>query len=240
MRLNKVMTAATSLVVAMAAHQAALAQGSDAEALMAMGRDTLRGEIQMRFEGALSASKNPSIINADDARHVWANEAKAQCGIALGYLKSGTKDPVSIGKCVRAYEMMSFVPVPPPPPPLPPPPPSPPPPAVCDNPALIFFGWDEAVPPATEAQQVIDFIAANAGACNWSSYNLIGHADKSGSNAYNMRLSEARANNVADMLRPAVPNATVTVEFKGEEEPRVPTEDGVRELQNRRVEIQVR
>ena len=237
MRLTRWMATGASLAVAMATHQAAFAQSSDADALMAMDLDSLRGEIQMRFDEALATSKDPSVINADDPRHVWANEAKAQCGIALGYLKSSTKDPVSIGKCARAHELMRYVPAPPPPqPPPPPPPPAP----VCDNPALIFFEWDNPVPPATEAQQVVDFVAANYEVCNWGDLTIIGHADKSGSNSYNMRLSEARANNVADMLRPAVPSANVTVEFRGEEEPRVPTEDGVRELQNRRVEIQVR
>lgn len=237
MRLTKIMATGASLVVAMATHQAALAQSSDFDRLMAMDVGSLRGEIQMRFDAALALSKDAAVINADDPRHVWANEAKAQCGIALGYLKSRTKDPVSIGKCLKAYELMQRVPAPPapPPPPLPPPPP-----AQCDNPALIFFEWDNPVPPATEAQQVVDFIAANRAACNWINLTVIGHADKSGSNSYNMKLSQERANNVADMLRPAVPSASVTVEFRGEEEPRVPTEDGVRELQNRRVEIKVR
>lgn len=234
MRLTRVMATGASLVVAMATHQVALAQGSDADALMAMDLDTLNGEIDRRFDEALAATKNPAIINADDPRHVWANEAKAQCGIALGYLKSKTKDPVSIGKCARAYELMKIVPQPPAPPPPPPPPP------VCENPALVFFEWDNPVPPATEAQQVVDFIAANYQICNWGDLTVVGHADKSGGNSYNMRLSEARAGNFADMLRPAVPNANITVEFRGEEEPRVPTEDGVRELQNRRVEIIVR
>ncbi len=237
MRLNRVMATGASVAVAIATHQVALAQDGDADALMAMDLGALNGQIDRRFDEALAATKNPAIINADDPRHVWANEAKAQCGIALGYLKSKTKDPVSIGKCTRAYELMKMVPRPPAPPP-PPPPPSPPP--VCDNPALIFFEWDNPVPPALEAQQVVDFIAANYEICDWGDLTVVGHADKSGGNSYNLRLSEARAGNFADMLRPAVPNANITVEFRGEEEPRVPTEDGVRELQNRRVEVIVR
>ena len=236
MRLTRIMATGASLVVALATHQAALAQSSDFDRLMGMDVSSLRGEIQMRFDAALALSKDPAIINADNPRHVWANEAKAQCGIALGYLKSRTKDPVSVGKCLKAYELMQEIPAPPPPP-LPPPPPPPPP--QCDNPALIFFEWDNPVPPATEAQQVVDFIAEFYQVCKWTNLTVVGHADKSGSNSYNMRLSQERANNVANMLRPAVSGTTVTVEYKGEEEPRVPTEDGVRELQNRRVEIQV-
>ena len=232
MRIMKKGATCASLVVALAASQGAMAQGSDADALMAMDIDSLRGEIQMRFDAALAASKDPGYVNADNPRYLWAIEAKAQCGIALGYLKSSTKDPVSIGKCVRAYQLMQYVPAPPPPPPPPPP--------VCDNPALIFFDWDVAEPPMAEAQQVVSFIAGNYGACNWGDLTVVGHADKSGSNSYNNKLSQERADNVAEMLRPAVPGANVTVEFRGEEDPRVPTEDGVREPQNRRVEIKVR
>ncbi len=87
---------------------------------------------------------------------------------------------------------------------------------------------------------MVNFITGNYRACNWNNLTVVGHADRSGSNAYNNTLSQKRAINVADMLRPAVPGANVTVEYRGEEEPRVPTEDGVREPQNRRVEILVR
>ncbi len=236
MRFTKLGATSASLVVALAMHQGAWAQGSDADALMAMDMSSLKGEIQMRFDAALAATHDSSVVSADDSRHIWASEAKAQCGIALGYLKSSTKDPVSIGKCARAYALMNDGtrrnPVSPWDAPAPPP--------ECENPALIFFEWDNPVPPEAEAQQVVNFVAGNYQRCSWSSLVVVGHADKSGSNSYNMGLSEQRANNVAAMLQPAVPGASVTVEFRGEEEPRVPTEDGVRELQNRRVEIQTR
>ena len=124
----------------------------------------------------------------------------------------------------------------PPPPPPPPPPPSP----VCENPALIFFEWDSAVPPTAEAQQVVDFVAANFYYCEWYNLTVVGHADRSGPDGYNLRLSKARANAVALMLQKAVPEISVHVEYRGEQEPRVPTQDGVREIQNRRVEIQTR
>ena len=121
-----------------------------------------------------------------------------------------------------------------------PPPPPPPPPRICDNPALIFFEWDSAVPPEAEAQQVVDFVAANFYYCEWYNLTVVGHADRSGPNGYNLRLSEARANAVAEMLQKSVPEISVHVEYRGEQEPRVPTQDGVREIQNRRVEIQTR
>ncbi len=236
MRFKKISATSAAMVVALATHQGAWAQSSDADALMAMDLGSLRSEIQMRFDAALAATHDVSVVSADDSRHIWASEAKAQCGIALGYLKSKTKDPVSIGKCARAYALMTDgtrrgsvnpwdAPAPAP---------------ECENPALIFFEWNDPVPPQAEAQQVIDFVAANYQRCKWGSLTVVGHADKSGSNSYNMGLSEARANNVAGMLSATVPGVSVSVEFKGEEEPRVATEDGVRELQNRRVEIQTR
>ena len=107
MRFTRLSATSASLVVALAMHQGAWAQGSDADALMAMDMSSLKGEIQMRFDAALAATHEPTVVSADDSRHIWASEAKAQCGIALGYLKSSTKDPVSIGKCARAYALMN-------------------------------------------------------------------------------------------------------------------------------------
>lgn len=66
----------------------------------------------------------------------------------------------------------------------------------------------------------------------------VGHADRSGSNDYNMDLSEARAQNVqAALQRLGIDMNVVNISWRGEEDPRVATADGVRERQNRRVEI---
>ena len=62
--------------------------------------------------------------------------------------------------------------------------------------------------------------------------------DRSGSPGYNQRLSERRANNVAKALAAlGVPQNQMIVSGRGENDNRVPTADGVREPQNRRVEI---
>ena len=53
-----------------------------------------------------------------------------------------------------------------------------------------------------------------------------------------LRLSERRAEAVkAELIRLGVPATVITTVGKGEEDPLVPTKDGVREAQNRRVEI---
>ena len=67
---------------------------------------------------------------------------------------------------------------------------------------------------------------------------LAGHADRSGSDAYNVGLSQRRANNVRSYLAGrGVPDGSITTEAFGESRPLVDTADGVREPQNRRVEI---
>src|SRR6476659_9893741 len=53
--------------------------------LMAMDVGSLRGEIQSRYDAALARSVDPAIVNANDSRYIWANEAKVQCGIAIGF-----------------------------------------------------------------------------------------------------------------------------------------------------------
>jgi len=67
---------------------------------------------------------------------------------------------------------------------------------------------------------------------------VTGFTDTSGSPDYNQRLSERRANAVAAVLvQDGVPQTNLVVTGRGENDLRVPTPDGVREPQNRRVEI---
>ena len=237
MRFTRVGAASVSLVVALAMHQGAMAQTNDGDALMALDNGALKGEIQMRFDAALAASNNSTVVSADDTRFIWANEAKAQCGIALGYLKSGTKDPVSVRKCARAYQLMQDGtrrgPIAPR---------VEPPPAECEAPKLIFFPWNERVPAAGDntAQEVVSYVQQNSARCGWNAYEVVGHADLSGTPTYNIKLAQDRADYVKSMLESAMPTAPVSAVSRGESEPRIPTEDGVREPGNRRVEIRGR
>jgi OOP family OmpA-OmpF porin len=67
---------------------------------------------------------------------------------------------------------------------------------------------------------------------------VAGHADKSGTAAYNQGLSLRRANNVAaELVRLGVPRTAISISAFGDTKPLVPTAAGVREPQNRRVEI---
>ena len=65
-----------------------------------------------------------------------------------------------------------------------------------------------------------------------------GHADRSGPASYNVGLSQRRNDSVRGYLTThGVPDGVISSQAFGETMPRVPTADGVREPQNRRVEI---
>jgi OOP family OmpA-OmpF porin len=102
---------------------------------------------------------------------------------------------------------------------------------------LVFFDFNKSdITP--EALRVIQQAATNARSGNVSRIQATGHADRSGPDRYNMALSIRRANAVkSELMRAGVPENQIAVIGKGETEPLVPTADGVREPQNRRVEI---
>jgi outer membrane protein OmpA-like peptidoglycan-associated protein len=115
----------------------------------------------------------------------------------------------------------------------------PPPPARMVTPPsfMVFFDWDRS----NLSQQALATIqqAANAFKAKGNArITATGHTDTSGPEAYNMALSLRRANAVKDALvRDGVPTGAITVIGMGEKGLLVPTGDGVREPQNRRVEI---
>ncbi|CAA7621081.1 Outer membrane protein A (3aII*Gd) [Magnetospirillum sp. LM-5] len=102
---------------------------------------------------------------------------------------------------------------------------------------IVFFDFNKAdITP--EASKVITQAAAAAKAGNATKVDLTGHADRSGSDKYNQALSLKRGNAVKDALvKQGIPANQISVVAKGESAPLVSTADGVREPQNRRVEI---
>ncbi len=105
---------------------------------------------------------------------------------------------------------------------------------------LVFFGLDEATLDA-EARRVVAEAAEAYRTTGAARVTVTGHTDTSGSAAYNLALSERRAEAVAnELVQLGVPDADITTIAAGETEPLVPTADGVREPQNRRVEIVLR
>jgi len=102
---------------------------------------------------------------------------------------------------------------------------------------LLFFDWDKA-DLSGRAQQIIADAAHNATRVQYTRIDVTGNADLSGTHEYNMGLSRRRADAVAsELVRDGVPQAAIKVIAAGDTKPLVPTAEGVREPQNRRVEI---
>lgn len=102
---------------------------------------------------------------------------------------------------------------------------------------IVFFDWDKAEISA-EAAAVLDSAVAAYGNCARVPVMLAGHTDRSGSGAYNQTLSERRSRSVTQyLIAHGVADSAISSQGFGEANGRVQTADGVRELQNRRVEI---
>ncbi len=124
----------------------------------------------------------------------------------------------------------------------PPPPPPAPAPAAAPAPApartyLVFFDWDKADLTA-RARSIISEAAQASTHVQTTRIEANGYTDLSGTAAYNQKLSVRRADAVAaELVRDGVPKNIIYVQGFGETHPLVPTAPGVREPQNRRVEI---
>ncbi len=71
--------------------------------------------------------------------------------------------------------------------------------------------------------------------------SIIGHTDTMGEKDYNLQLSLKRANKVKELLmQQGVPEKEMYILSHGENDPLVPTADGVSSPQNRRVEVFIR
>ena len=126
-----------------------------------------------------------------------------------------------------------------PPPPAPVPAPAP---VAAPAPApaktyLVFFDWDKynLTPRATE---IISEAASDSHTNGVTTINVSGYTDTSGTPVYNQGLSERRARAVAaQLVADGVSSSEISIHAFGETHLLVPTGPGVREPQNRRVEI---
>jgi iron complex outermembrane receptor protein len=102
---------------------------------------------------------------------------------------------------------------------------------------LVFFDFNMSDLTA-QATRIVDQAASNAGPAKVTRLTVTGHTDTVGSDAYNMRLSRRRAESVAARLeKDGIPASEIEVVAKGKRDLLVPTADGVKEPQNRRVQI---
>ena len=156
------------------------------------------------------------------------------------YFGNGVRGLVAVGPEVSHSFLIGvryqlFHPAPPPPAPTPAPVAAP-----APTPAktyLVFFDWDKynLTPRATS---VIAQAASDSKTENTTTINVAGYTDTSGTPNYNMGLSWRRAKAVAaELVTDGVPASEIETKGYGETHPLVPTGPGVREPQNRRVEI---
>ena len=103
---------------------------------------------------------------------------------------------------------------------------------------MVFFDFNK-YNLTSEAMHIVDNAAMAAkGNSGVTQIDVTGHTDTVGSDAYNMKLSRRRADSVkAELVKQGVPASEIAVFAKGKRDLLVPTGDGVREPQNRRVEI---
>jgi OmpA-OmpF porin, OOP family len=105
---------------------------------------------------------------------------------------------------------------------------------------LVFFDWDKATL-TDRARSIIKEAADNSTRVQYTRIEVNGYTDTSGTPQYNQGLSVRRAQAVAsELVRDGVPKGSIGIQGFGETHLLVPTGAGVREPQNRRVEIIIR
>jgi len=108
---------------------------------------------------------------------------------------------------------------------------------MAPNSYIVLFDFDKSnINKAGKA--VLEQVLADAKKMGGVKISATGHADRAGSEDYNMALSLRRADSVREaLIAGGVSPDAITVAGRGESEPAVPTPDGVKEQANRRVEI---
>ncbi len=102
---------------------------------------------------------------------------------------------------------------------------------------LVFFDWDKAVL-TDRAKQIVGEAASASKQVQFTRIEVNGYTDTSGTPAYNKGLSVRRGEVVAaELVKDGVPASAIAISGFGETHLLVPTGNGVREPQNRRVEI---
>ena len=105
-----------------------------------------------------------------------------------------------------------------------------------EGPALIFFDWGKSEL-SGDAKANLDKVAGLYRQTP-RPMTIDGHSDRSGASPSNLASSRRRAGIARDYLAAlGVPQSAMTLRAYGESWPIIATADGVREVQNRRVEI---
>lgn len=170
----------------------------------------------------------PGTLDSLTGRYVASETGTAQ---VMAYSKKG--------KLMSTANVTVRAPAPPPPPPPAPAPPPPPPamPKYTFEMQMVHFRFDRSDLTAgakDTLNAVANTLKANAGV----NVDVIGHTDWIGTNAYNMKLSQARAETVKKyLIEQGVAADRITVRWRGEEEPIADNNNTAGRAQNRRAEI---
>lgn len=109
--------------------------------------------------------------------------------------------------------------------------------AVVAREHAVFFDFGQAAL-TPQGRQIVDEVATAVRGDGTLQIVLVGKADRSGTDAYNMALSQRRADAVRrQLVSDGVAADRVDARWVGEREPSVPTADGVREPRNRVVDV---
>jgi len=103
----------------------------------------------------------------------------------------------------------------------------------------MYFKYDstDIVGDSKILMQIVEDITSNP----TLKVDVIGYTDRAGDDAYNKILSMKRAQKVVKLLESkGIDNKLIALDYYGEENPIVPTEDGVANEQNRRVEVTIK
>jgi outer membrane protein OmpA-like peptidoglycan-associated protein len=159
-------------------------------------------------------------------RYLWAGEAEFQASAApIERTMDLEKHTITVG-FRYGYDDPPVIVVPPDVVVIPPP-----------KQFIIFFGFNKCNVTA-EADAVLSEAASSAKSGGGASVRIVGHTDTSGSNAYNQKLSECRANAAkSNLVGKGVSEGSISTSGKGETELMVQTGDRVKEPQNRRATI---
>lgn len=112
-------------------------------------------------------------------------------------------------------------------------------PEVDRGPYSIYFDWDSSYI-GTDAREILRQAIIESEKVEQITILINGHADRSGPNGYNDSISFKRATAVKEtLIANGVAADKIIIDGHGERMPLVPTDDGVKERQNRRVTIEL-
>lgn len=199
--------------------------GSGPSDLLNLDNPSLRAELQSRLDRNADRAASHDNIYSTSTVYTHASEAAAHCSIAVGYMRSRTRDEESINRCDCLDQLASYQP----------------PMDTCPARLDVNIYFPTARWELSDADQsTLDGAAAEAVRCNLQHAVVAGHTDRVGSDASNQALSERRAGQVADYLVGAgVSRDRIEVHAYGETQLAVPTDDNVPEQRNRRTELHI-